>query len=296
MLIIACLNTTLLAKPNYPKKIDGFVFIPTGTFKTSSETSYSIHAFFAASHEVTNGEYLLFISDLIQENKLEELKIALPDTAAWDRIGGYLAPYTEYYFRHPAYADYPVVNISEKGAELYCVWLGKKLSDIYANESFLAMRLPTYHEWMYAASGGLQNAIYSWGSPYTRNADGDIQGNFAVLGDESITYSDSTYHIVAGANTFGIAGNLSDYADVTAPSISYKPNGFGLYNMSGNVSELVKDYSLGGDLAPSFIGHVAVGGSWRSPGYDVRISAKVPFVAAHPTVGFRPVFTAVLSN
>lgn len=286
-------NSSLQAKKSvYPKKIDGFSFIPSGSFMPQG-TTYSIHAMFMSDHEVTNGEYLNFLNDLSLQNRLEDLKTAMPDTTAWNLNGTYLNPYVDYYLRHPAYADYPVVNISVEGAKLYCIWLGEKLSVLYGNERFKKMRLPTTHEWMYAASGGMQNTIYSWGSPFVRNADGEMQGNFLVLGDESITYIDSTYLIVPGANIYGIAGNLSDYADVTAPSKSYKPNAYGLYNMSGNVAELVQDF-IYGDSSLISNGYAAMGGSWKSPGYDVRITSKVPFIKAHPTVGFRPVFTAVM--
>ena len=286
-------NSNLQAKKSvYPKKIDGFVFIPSGSFMPQG-TTYSIHAMFMSDHEVTNGEYLNFLNDLSLQNRLEDLKTAMPDTTAWNLPGTYMNPYVNYYLRHPAYADFPVVNISAEAATLYCIWLGEKLSALYENAHFKKMRLPTTHEWMYAASGGVQTTIYSWGTPFVRNGSGEMQGNFLVLGDESISYLDSTYRIMSGANVFGIAGNLSDYADVTAPSKSYKPNAYGLYNMSGNVAELVQDF-IPGDSSFTFNGFAAIGGSWRSPGYDVRITSKTAFIKANPMVGFRPVFTAVM--
>jgi sulfatase modifying factor 1 len=286
-------HSDLQAKKSvYPKKIDGFVFVPSGSFMPQGST-YSIHAMFVADHEVTNGEYLQFIKDLVAQKRTEDLKTAIPDTAAWNMPGTYMNAYVEHYFRHPAYADFPVVNISVEGAKLYCIWLGEKLSALYENERFKGMRLPTTYEWIYAASGGMQNTVYSWGSPYVRNSSGEMQGNFLVLGDESISYNDSTYRIMSGANVYGIAGNLSDYADVTAPSKSYKPNAYGLYNMSGNVAELVHDF-IPGDSSLTSNGYAVMGGSWKSPGYDVRITSKTQFTKANPTVGFRPVFTAVM--
>ncbi len=283
-------HSNLLAKKSlYPKKIDGFVFIPSGSFMPQG-TTYSIHAMFMSDHEVTNGEYLNFLNDLSLQNRLEDFKTAMPDTAAWNLPGTYLNPYVDYYLRHPAYADYPVVNISVEGAKLYCIWLGEKLSVLYENDRFKKMRLPTTHEWMYAASGGMQNAVYSWGSPFVRNADGEMQGNFLVLGDESIGAIDSGYQVVLDANIYGVAGNLSDYADVTAPSKSYEPNAYGLYNMSGNVAEVVQNF-IPHDSSITINNFAAMGGSWRSPGYDVRITSKSSFTKANPTVGFRPCFT-----
>ena len=42
-------------------------------------------------------------------------------------------------------------------------------------------------------------------------------------------------------DNMGVAGNLNDNADITAPVRSYWPNDYGLYNMAGNVSEWVMD-------------------------------------------------------
>jgi formylglycine-generating enzyme required for sulfatase activity len=70
-------------------------------------------------------------------------------------------------------------------------------------------------------------------------------------------------------------------ADLTAPAESYSPNGYGLYNMNGNVAEMISD------------GDFAVGGSWNSPGYDIRNQSIKKFKGAHPTVGFRIVATHV---
>ncbi|MBK6527730.1 MAG: SUMF1/EgtB/PvdO family nonheme iron enzyme [Crocinitomicaceae bacterium] len=81
-----------------------------------------------ADHEVTNGEYLKFLRDLASQNRMEDLKTAMPNTTTWNLPETYLNPYMEYYLRHPAYADFPVVNISAEGAKLYCIWLGEKLS------------------------------------------------------------------------------------------------------------------------------------------------------------------------
>jgi len=80
-------------------------------------------------------------------------------------------------------------------------------------------------------------------------------------------------------------GNFDpDPADNTAPVKSYWPNGFGLYNMNGNVAEMVSDVE------------VALGGSWADPGYDVRIASKKAFTGASKTVGFRIVATVVPSE
>ena len=56
---------------------------------------------------------------------------------------------------------------------------------------------------------------------------------------------------------------------------SLYPNPYGLYNMSGNMAEMV--YERG----------VAYGGSYRDPGYDIRIDSEKPYDAPSPLIGFR---------
>lgn len=103
--------------------------------------------------------------------------------------------------------DHPVVHISWNDADAYSRWAGK--------------RLPTEAEWEYAARGGLVGKIYAWGdelSPGGQHYCNIWQGLFP----EKNTMRD------------GYAG--------TAPARSFPPNGYGLYNVAGNVWEWVNDW------------------------------------------------------
>jgi formylglycine-generating enzyme len=256
----------------------GFAYVPGGHTVLDADT-LSCQGFFTMKGEVTNGNYLEYLWSVRKNGGEAAYLAALPDSTGWkpygfdDRTAGM-------FFRHPAYRDYPVVNITKTQAEDYCKWL----TDVWrknTGNNDLVFRLPKRSEFLRAANGTALKRSYSWDGPYLRNRNGAYLCNFAQNGAEGITRDTATGGLkVVYPQELFTGGNAAS-SDLTAPSASYWPNEFGIYNLNGNVAEMIAD------------GNMAVGGSWRSPGYDVRNDAIAEFSGSSPETGFRPVMTFV---
>ena len=148
-----------------------------------------------------------------------EVKI-YPDTLTWnhDYTYSFNEPQTRNYFWHPAFDDYPVVGVNWNQANAFANWRTKMMNSYLrkAKQPILPdFRLPTESEWEYAARGGLDVSPYPWGGPYTRNLKGCFLANFKPLRGDYV--SDG------GLRTIEVA--------------KFNPNGYGLYDMAGNVAE-----------------------------------------------------------
>ena len=276
ILLAAALAFSFTQKNKKFKGPEGFVFVPSG--KTSPEgEEYSCAAFWMSDHEVTNGEYRFFLKDLKAEDRMDEYHKAYPDTIQWvKQLKGSNDQMANMYFWHPAYADFPVVNVSKEGAELYCQYLTEKYKMMYGDQ-ITPFRLPTRGEWMYAALADHQRSIYPWGGNDTRNFKGEYMANYVQIGDANITRSEDGIKVVDDPDMS--YSYIKDGAMYTAPKDAYEPNDFGLYNMSGNVSEWVSD------------DNIVVGGDWNSMGYDIRVQSKRNADGPSPFTGFRPVMS-----
>lgn len=252
---------------------DNFSEIPAGMLIHDGE-SHAVNSFFIYKTELTVIDFMEFVYYLRQNEG------ALPEEVASVIKGLNGQEFMSEYFSHSAFRDYPVLNINRECAVLYCEWLGEMLSQNFGIErSKIKVNLPSKEQWIYAAKGGNDSNVYGWDGPYLRNANGQFLANFRKdISQESISYNEEkgTYEVLTDSH--------NSPHNLTSPVHSYEPNGYGLYNVSGNVAELVWD---DGEL-------VAMGGSYNSPGYDIRIDSQRRYTKPDVSTGFRPV--VVISN
>jgi formylglycine-generating enzyme required for sulfatase activity len=103
--------------------------------------------------------------------------------------------------------DHPVVHVAFEDAAAYAKWAGKEL--------------PTEAEWEFAARGGLDGAEFCWGKEFTPGG----------------THLANTWQ-----GGFPTENLVEDGHEWTAPVRSFPPNGYGLYEMAGNVWEWTTDW------------------------------------------------------
>jgi sulfatase modifying factor 1 len=224
------------------RETNGMVWIPSGTFYMGSEKGsadekpvhlVTLNGFWMDKYEVTNDQFDKFVkatgymtvaerkpgAEQLPGVKAEELapgsvvfrpppgEVSLTNQLAWWKFVAGAD------WRHPDGPEssiegkekYPVVHVCWEDAVAYAKWAGK--------------RLPTEAEWEYASRGGLDRQPYTWGAETPDAKKANLwQGKFP---------SDDT-----GAD--GFKG--------TAPVGSFQPNGYGLYDMAGNVWEWCADW------------------------------------------------------
>lgn len=245
---------------------EGMVMVREGEFQMGSDSEEAakdekpvhtvfVNSFFMDTHEVTVGEYRLFV---------EETGHHAPE---WSQVEIY-APTDKH----------PIVFVSWHDAMAFAAWAGK--------------RLPTEAEWEKAARGGRISKTYPWGNLTPKGK----QCNFA---DKNLTHY------------WWADENADDGYAFTAPVGSYPKNGYGLFDMAGNVWEWCLDeYDAGfyavsegvnpisgantpQEISESFesveSNRVLRGGSWIATSANVRNSTRFMLMpeSTNYSVGFR---------
>jgi formylglycine-generating enzyme required for sulfatase activity/serine/threonine protein kinase len=215
--------------------------------------------FYLAAHEVTRGQFGRFVKATDYKTICER---AIVRGVGWDAKTGKFKNGRKYNWRHtdfPQDDTHPVVNVSWRDAAAFCTWLTWKEGKLY--------RLPTEAEWEYACRAGT-TTLFSSGD--------DPEGLAAIA---NVSDETAKGKIPGGPTIKGRDGFL-----FTAPVGSFAPNGFGLFDMHGNVRELCGDwfaddyYANSPDADPHGFStgdsHVIRGGGWNSSAAVCRCAAR----------------------
>jgi formylglycine-generating enzyme required for sulfatase activity len=133
-------------KPPYEEQETGpgLVLIEGGSFamgRTENDVTYewnnvprrvTVSSFYMDETEVSNlsyVEYLYWTSRVFGPTFPDIYYKALPDTLVWREKLAYNEPYVEYYLRHPAYRDYPVVGVNWLQANDFCAWRTDRVNE-----------------------------------------------------------------------------------------------------------------------------------------------------------------------
>ena len=188
---------------------EGMVLIPAGTFQMGSTTGdvdeVPVHTVELDAFYIDQHEVTNAKYQTFVAATGHPPPRGIGYTAVYELLKNDYEPWNDPGFNHP---DQPVTTVTWFDATAYCEWVGK--------------RLPTEAEWEKAARGGLEGARYPWGDTEPDNTS----ANFADSQTEFEWRSP----------------DVNDGFLFTAPVGTFPPNGYGLFDMAGNVWEWCADW------------------------------------------------------
>jgi len=257
----------------WPVRERNMVSIPGGT-NSGTDPDYgfyslTVDSFYMDRREVTNDEMVRVMQWAYDNGKLEvisgSVKNALGDKQELLDLNDSHSRITwggeKFGIKSSKGSGYPCVEVTWFGAAAYCNYRSEmegrtpcyNLSDWSCNTSANGYRLPTNDEWEYAARGGVSSNRFPFGDTIQH-----AKANYKSTSD------DYTY------DTSATRGYHPDYDDgeypYTSPVGSFSPNGYGLYDMAGNVWEWCNDAS-GSNRSVR-------GGGWNNVAANLRCGRK----------------------
>lgn len=199
-----------------------------------------VSPFLLHSKEVSIKEWKLFYSEKEEEiGKEEAMRLFHTDTLCWlyEIPLSYGESYVMSYYKHPAYEDYPIVGVDWYQATEYCKWLTKRANQTLGNHGIaeeVEFRLPTALELEYAALVPDPDLVNSPAGKIGKFNRTTIP--FYVWPSIGGKYF-ANFGEIYSVNNVRLKYYRADGYSFTNPPESYSPNGFGLYNISGNVAE-----------------------------------------------------------
>ena len=224
----------------------------------------TVDGFWMYTHEVTVAQFQKFVDATGHKTTAEKEGKgrhynAEKDEWVWVKGLSWRCPFEKGAAARP---DHPVVQVSWDDAQAYCRWAGA--------------RLPTEAEWEYAARGGDTGLA---GKPH----HAFVWGSDAPTRPVANMWDESAARKWPKTNYLEFPKYDDGYA-LTAPVGAYAANGFGLFDMAGNVWEWCSDWYDEGYYANSPASNptgspdgkyrVARGGAWNSPPGLMRVSSR----------------------
>jgi formylglycine-generating enzyme required for sulfatase activity len=276
-----------------------------------------INNLFIDKTEITNIHWLEYLHYLRKDSSEHHYTQALPDTSVW-LIFNDSAKYT-HYLRYPGYRTYPVVGITHQQAKNYCAWRSSAVNILLMDpeqrrklnipEGYrFTFRLPSEMEWMLAASGNLGIEEFPYGftdfhqkptlkkdwkiyyqairDPKTVDADAFKRkfNEFRKNGSEPFFNCLKPFDLFLHYGTLTPLSTKTGKEDPKNGNPFSRPNALGLYDLIGNVAEMV--------LEPG----IAKGGSWTHYFEESTINNSFTYTSPAAWLGFRCICEVIATD